>query len=119
MPRVRLAEVLAALSLTTDLATGLPFEKGLRTCIVATGLAGALDLDERNRSAVFCAALLQSVGCTAHAPENAALFEDDVAFEAAFRRMDPGNPSFFGQQLAACRGWHRRPAGDRLHAGQR
>ena len=36
MPRARVAEVFAALSLTTDLATGVPFEKGLRTCLLAT-----------------------------------------------------------------------------------
>lgn len=32
MPTIRVAEVLAALSLTTDLASGVPFEKGLATC---------------------------------------------------------------------------------------
>ena len=33
--RIRVAEVFAALSLTTDLASGVPFEKGLQTCVVA------------------------------------------------------------------------------------
>jgi hypothetical protein len=37
--RARLVDVLAALSLTTDLATGFPFERGLRACLVADGLA--------------------------------------------------------------------------------
>jgi hypothetical protein len=31
MARIRVAEVFAALSLTTDPASGVPFEKGLRT----------------------------------------------------------------------------------------
>jgi hypothetical protein len=30
------------------------------------------------RRAVFHAALLRSVGCTAHAPENAAMFGDEL-----------------------------------------
>ena len=34
-PLIRVVEVLAALSLTTDLASGSAFEKGLRTCLVA------------------------------------------------------------------------------------
>jgi hypothetical protein len=32
--RARLIDVLAALSLTTDLAAGMPFERGLRACLV-------------------------------------------------------------------------------------
>lgn len=56
--RARLVDVLAALSLTTDLATGLPFERGLRTCLVADRLARALNLDPRDHRAVL-ASLLQ------------------------------------------------------------
>ena len=40
--QTRLAELLAALSLTTDLGSGVAFEKGLRTCLVARALAEAL-----------------------------------------------------------------------------
>lgn len=39
MPRIRVAEVFGALSLTTDLASGVPVEKGLRTCVLATAFA--------------------------------------------------------------------------------
>jgi hypothetical protein len=77
---IRVAEVLAALSLTTDLASGVPFEKGLATCTVATAFAGTLGLDCADRRAVFHASLLRVVGCTAYAVESAALFVDDVAF---------------------------------------
>jgi HD-GYP domain-containing protein (c-di-GMP phosphodiesterase class II)/DNA-binding CsgD family transcriptional regulator len=105
MPRVRVTEVFAALSLTTDLATGLPFEKGLATCAVATAFAGVLGLDEDDRAAVFHTALLRSVGCTAHASENAALFRDDTAFEAAFSRLDPGDPAVLREQLAGFGSW--------------
>ncbi|MCV2491071.1 LuxR C-terminal-related transcriptional regulator [Geodermatophilus sp. YIM 151500] len=105
MPRVRLAEVCAALSLTTDLASGAPFEKGLRTCVVATAFAELLGADEADRTAVFYAALLRSLGCTAHASENAALFLDDVAFQAAFKRLDPGAPAVFDRQLRAFGAW--------------
>ena len=43
--QVRVVEVLAAVSLTTDLASGMPFEKGLQTCAVAASFARSLGLD--------------------------------------------------------------------------
>src|SRR3954447_5101647 len=105
MPRVRVTEVFAALSLTTDLATGSPFEKGLATCALATAFGGTLGLDDADRAAVFSAALLRSIGCTSHSSENAALFGDDTAFEAAFSRLDPGDPARLEAQLADFGRW--------------
>ena len=103
--QVRVTELFAALSLTTDLATALPFEKGLRTCLLATAFARTLGLDDADSAAVFSSALLRSIGCTAHASENAALFADDTAFEAAFSRFDPGDPAVLGNQLAGFGAW--------------
>ena len=57
--------------------------------VVASALAGQLRLGPDQRRAVFHAALLRSIGCTAHAPENAALFGDDLQFERAFKVLDP------------------------------
>src|SRR3954463_27419 len=112
MPRGRVTEVFAALSLTTDLATGLPFEKGLATCALATAFGSALGLDDADRSAIFCTALLRSIGCTSPASENAALFGDDTAFEASFSRLDPGDPAVLETQLAGFGRWEpERQAG--------
>jgi HD-GYP domain-containing protein (c-di-GMP phosphodiesterase class II) len=83
--------VLSALSLTTDLGAGMPFEKGLRTCVVACAFASALRLTTHQRRAVFHVALLRSIGCTAHAPENAAMFGDDISFERALKELDPAD----------------------------
>lgn len=105
MPRARVAEVFAALSLATDLATGVPFEKGLRTCALATAFSAELGLDDADRAAVFHVSLLRSIGCTAHASENAAMFGDDTAFEAAFSRLDPGDPEVLAGQLAEFGAW--------------
>jgi HD-GYP domain-containing protein (c-di-GMP phosphodiesterase class II)/DNA-binding CsgD family transcriptional regulator len=98
--RARLVDVLATLSLTTDLATGLPFERGLRACLVADGLARALDLDPPDHRAAFLASLLRAVGC-GHASENAALFGDDIAFERFIATFDPGDAAVAAAQLAA------------------
>jgi DNA-binding CsgD family transcriptional regulator len=96
--RARLVDVLAALSLTTDLATGFPFERGLRACLVADGLARALDPPDRR--AAFLASLVRAVGC-GHVSENAALFGDDIAFERFLVTLDPGDEAVAGAQLAA------------------
>jgi HD-GYP domain-containing protein (c-di-GMP phosphodiesterase class II)/DNA-binding CsgD family transcriptional regulator len=102
---VRLTEVLAALSLTTDLTSGLPLEEGVAICLVATEFARQLDFDHADASVVFYAALLRAIGCTSHAPENADEFGDDIAFEATLRVLDPGDEAVFGAQLKQFGSW--------------
>jgi HD-GYP domain-containing protein (c-di-GMP phosphodiesterase class II)/DNA-binding CsgD family transcriptional regulator len=97
--RIGLAGVLSALSLTTDLGAGMPFEKGLRTCVVASALAAVMHLRIDQRRAVFHAALLRSIGCTAHAPENAAMFGDDLRFERALKELDPADAQNFSARF--------------------
>ena len=90
---VRLAEVLAALSLATDAGNGFPLEKSLRGAVIAVRLGERLDLEPRALSDVFYVALLRSIGCTAFAHETAALLGgDDVAFHAVYEQLDPGRP---------------------------
>jgi HD-GYP domain-containing protein (c-di-GMP phosphodiesterase class II)/DNA-binding CsgD family transcriptional regulator len=107
--QIRLAELLAALSLATDLGSGVAFEKGLRTCLVAGSLANALELDLGEQRAAYQVALLRALGCTASAPENAALFGDDMAFQAAIKRLDPGDPAAFGAQFGSWAGADAQP----------
>jgi putative nucleotidyltransferase with HDIG domain len=92
----RLAEVLAALSLATDVGNGFPMEKSLRDAIVAARFADALGLPPQDSSDVYYTALLRSMGCTAFAHENAAILAgDDIAFHTLFQRLDPGHPAEF------------------------
>jgi hypothetical protein len=56
--RVRLAEIVGALSLTTDLATGWPIEHGLRRSLLAVWLGEELGLDAAELSDAYCVALL-------------------------------------------------------------
>jgi HD-GYP domain-containing protein (c-di-GMP phosphodiesterase class II) len=91
---VRLAEVLAALSLATDAGNGFPLEKSLRNAVIAVRLGERAGLDPRPLSDVFYVALLRSIGCTAYAHETAALLGgDDVAFHAVYETLDPGRPA--------------------------
>ncbi|WP_162794765.1 HD domain-containing phosphohydrolase [Nonomuraea lactucae] len=84
----------------------MPFEKGLRTSAVATKLAGALlGGDPLSCRVVFETAMLRSVGCTSYAPELAAIFRDDVAFQAALKTLDTGDEKVFATQLRTFGDW--------------
>jgi HD-GYP domain-containing protein (c-di-GMP phosphodiesterase class II) len=79
---VRLAELIAALSLGIDLGFGQPMEHVLRQCWIALRLAECLGLDREQRSTVYYAALLTNVGCHTDAHEQAKWFGDDIGLKA-------------------------------------
>ena len=79
---VRLAELVAALSLGVDLGFGQPMEHVLRQCLIALRLAERIDLDEQERAVVYYAALLVNVGCHTDAHEQAKWFGDDIALKS-------------------------------------
>ena len=65
--QVRTAEVVAALSLATDLATGVPVEHGLQSGLIATRLCEVLAVDPETRAQAYYSCLLYYIGCTATA----------------------------------------------------
>jgi hypothetical protein len=79
---VRLAELVAALSLGIDLGFGQPMEHVLRQCLIALRLAEGLGLDEEQRAVVYYTALLINVGCHSDAHEQAKWFGDDIAMKS-------------------------------------
>ena len=79
---VRLAELVAALSLGVDLGFGQPMEHVLRQCLIALRLAEHVGLDEQERAVVYYTALLVNVGCHTDAHEQAKWFGDDIALKA-------------------------------------
>jgi HD-GYP domain-containing protein (c-di-GMP phosphodiesterase class II) len=79
---VRLAELVAALSLGVDLGFGQPMEHVLRQCLIALRLSERLGLDEEERAVVYYVALLISVGCHSDAHEQAKWFGDDIALKS-------------------------------------
>jgi Domain of unknown function (DUF3387)/HD domain len=86
---VRLADLLTGLTLTSDLAMGEASGDSLRTALLATELARAIDLPEPVVADVYYTALLQHVGCTAPAHELAALFDgDERTVHVAAHRTD-------------------------------
>src|SRR5881409_892795 len=105
--QVRLAELVAALSLGIDLGFGQPMEHVLRQCLIALRLAERIGLDEEARAVVYYTALLVDVGCHTDAHEQAKWFGDDIELKsdkyeyefrtlrgavAGLRRIGAGNP---------------------------
>jgi HD-GYP domain-containing protein (c-di-GMP phosphodiesterase class II) len=80
---VRLAELVAALSLGIDLGFGQPMEHVLRQCLIALRLAERLGLEDQQRATVYYTALLINVGCHSDAHEQAKWFGDDISLKAS------------------------------------
>lgn len=94
VPALRLAEVLGALSLATDLANGQPGEHGLRTAILASRLARGEPFAVRQQ--VFWTGLLRYLGCNGFAVEEAGFAGgDDIGLRSSFLRADLGRPVEF------------------------
>ena len=76
---IRLAELVAAFSLATDLGLGQPVEHVLRSWLIAARLGDRLGLDADEREALYYVVMLAWVGCVADTAAVAAVFGDDIA----------------------------------------
>ncbi|MEO6826152.1 MAG: HD domain-containing phosphohydrolase [Microbacteriaceae bacterium] len=90
---IRLAELLGALSLGTDLGMGQPMQHVLRQCLIALHLAERAGLGESEQFVVYYTSMLAWVGCHVDAYEQAKWFGDDLALKADFRRVDFSSPA--------------------------
>ena len=91
VPRVRLAEVVASLSLATDLAGGLPLEHGLRRSLLAVWLGEELGLSAEELSDVYYVALLGTVGCSVEGTLLAEVSKDELAVLGDSAGVDPAS----------------------------
>ncbi|MDH4111720.1 MAG: HD domain-containing protein [Actinomycetota bacterium] len=86
---LRLAELLGALSLVTDLGMGNTPEEAMRACLLATSLSRSAGLDETDVATVYWTTLLRHIGCTASAHEEAAhVGGDEMALRPLASRSD-------------------------------
>lgn len=99
--QVRTAEIIAALSLATDLALGAPFEYGLRSTLAAMHLCDRLDVDPDTASQTYFLCLLFYVGCNAPVDLDPEVFGDDESF------VTHAIPARFGSRLDVARGMVR------------
>ncbi len=91
--QVRVAGVVAALSVISDLTRGHPVGEAMRSCLVATELARRAGLSASRQSEVFYSTLMRFAGCAATSHEAAANFGgDDIAVRAKGDLTDTANP---------------------------
>lgn len=112
---MRLAQLVAAFSLATDLGLGQPMEHVLRSWLIATRLGDRMGIEEDAAASLYYVVMLAWVGCVADTPEVATWFGDDIAFRRdsyevdfaglpmqrfALRRVGLGSPALTRLRLA-------------------
>lgn len=113
--RVRAAELIAALSLATDMAMGVSLEYGLQSTLIAMRLADRMGVKGREATQTYYACLLFYVGCTTNADLAADIFADDYGLTTY------GVPVRFGSRPEMMAGLLRAvapPGGGLLARGQ-
>ena len=99
--QVRTAEVIASLSLATDLGIVVPLEHGLQSTLLAMRLADGMGVDPETASQTYYACLLFYVGCTANADVAAGIFGGHESLTTY------GLPARFGSRPEMVRGLMR------------
>ncbi len=89
---IRAAELVAALSVATDLGTGQPLEHAVRSAVLAVRLGELAGASADELADTYYVALLHASGCTSNGHEAGELFGDDITHRAAFYLVDPTKP---------------------------
>lgn len=87
---LRRGEVIAALSLATDLSMGQPVEFALKSCVLGMRIGEALGFGAEDLGQVYYQSLLRYVGCNAEVYALAAMLGDEFAFRRDFALIDTG-----------------------------
>ena len=85
---VRLAELMAALSMATDLAMGQPAEHAMASAIVAVRLGEAAGLSGQELRDTYYQALLRYIGCNADVAWLASIAGDEIALRRGHAMVD-------------------------------
>jgi len=85
---LRLAELLAAFSLATDLGMGQPMDHVLRSWLIARRLCERVGMGDEPAAALYYVLVLAWVGCVADTTEVSTWFGDDIAFRGDSYQVD-------------------------------
>jgi len=99
--RIRRGEVMAALSMATDLALGQPLEFAQHSCVLANRIGRRLGAPPETLAEIHWQSLLRYIGCNAETHAMAALFGDEIDFRRDFARIDPGQVGEMGALVFA------------------
>jgi len=117
-PVLHRAELVALLSLGTDLGLGQPMEHMIRASVLALRLADDLGLNEAERRVVYYSGLLAWVGCHTDAYEQAKWLGDDLLLKSdAHYAYDAGRPGPAAAMLLKHIGGAGRPWMERIALG--
>ena len=114
---IRLAELVALLSLGTDLGFGQPMEHVIRQCLLALRLADRLGFDTSERVVLYYSGLLAWVGCHTDAYEQAKWLGDERAAKAEVFYHDFGGVGPATAWMLKNLGGAGRPLAERARVG--
>jgi HD-GYP domain-containing protein (c-di-GMP phosphodiesterase class II) len=89
----RLAELVGVIAVATDAAIGMPMERAIEGCLVATQLGKRLGLSEDELSDLYSGTLLTMLGCTGESHQGARLFGDERSIGATIAPAIKGGPA--------------------------
>ena len=88
---LRLAELIASISLATDLGMGQPLEQALRSCLIAVALGRRHGCSGQTLADIYYLALVEHIACTADAYETSLYVGgDEMVFRRAATRVPFG-----------------------------
>jgi HD-GYP domain-containing protein (c-di-GMP phosphodiesterase class II) len=90
--KLRLADLLAGLSLVADLGYGLQPGHGMRSCVIGVNLARELGLADHEAAETFYTAMLLHIGCVGFSHEMAAAFGDELNANRAGAKTNFADP---------------------------
>jgi hypothetical protein len=92
-PKMRLAELLGALSHALDMVEGQPAGHCVRCCWIGMHIGQEIGLDERQTWELYYTLLLKDLGCSSNAARICKLFlTDDLTFKRDVKTIDDSLP---------------------------
>ncbi|MBS2012855.1 MAG: HD-GYP domain-containing protein [Deltaproteobacteria bacterium] len=92
-PRIRLSELLGALSYALDITEGQPVGHCVRCCYIGMHVGSRLGLGEDQLASVYFTLLLKDLGCSSNAARICELYlTDDLKFKRDFKWVDGSFP---------------------------
>ncbi len=91
--RIRLAEIIEALSQALDMTEGQPPGHCIRCCFIGTAIGRAIGLPETALQELYYTLLLKDLGCSSNAARICELYlADDLKFKQDFKLVDGSLP---------------------------
>ena len=91
--RIKLSELMGALSYALDITEGQPEGHCIRCCWIGMHIGRDLGLTERQLWELYYTLLLKDLGCSSNAARICELYlTDDLAFKRDFKRVGDGFP---------------------------